>query len=139
MGRVSTLSVEITPGDCDPIGVLCTPRVQCWIDAAAANFFARCALADWGELRRRCGIVGVTPLEQHARFVRRATIGERLTISTEVRQWRAGDFVQRHVARRDDTLIFECVETRAFVALDPAGRTRVCVVPVPQDIRALCG
>jgi len=138
MSKVSTMSVDITPGDCDPMGLLLPPRTQCWIDAAAAGFFTRCGLPGWHELQRTRGLLGVTPLEQHARFVCSATSGDRLTITTEVRQWRAGNFVQHHVARRGDELIFECEETRAFVAQDPAGPHRVRVVPVPQDIRALC-
>jgi 4-hydroxybenzoyl-CoA thioesterase len=138
MGKVSTMSVDITPGDCDPMGLLLPPRTQCWIDAAAAGFFTRCGLPDWHELQRTRGLVGMTPLAQHARFLRSANSGDRLTITTELRQWRAGDFVQRHLARRGDELIFECVETRAFLARDPLDADGVRLVPLPPDLRALC-
>ncbi len=139
MGKISTMAVDITPGDCDPLGLLLVPRAQCWIDAAACHFFVHCGLPDWHELLRMRNLVGVTPLQQHARFLSGATAGQRLTISTEVQHWCTGHFVQHHRAHRGDELIFECVETRAFVARDRNGPPRVHLVPVPQDIRALCG
>jgi 4-hydroxybenzoyl-CoA thioesterase len=138
MGKIGTMTVDVDHGDCDPMGLLLAPRVQCWIDAAAAEFFARCGLAPWRELQRTCGIVGLTLIEQHARFVRPAACGDRLGITTEVMQWLPDAVVQRHVATRGDELIFECVETLAFVAHDPAGPPHVRVVPVPEDIRLLC-
>lgn len=138
MGKISTMTVDVDWGDCDPAGLLLAPRTHHWMDSAADHFFSGCGLPAWRELQRTRGIVGLTPIEQHARYVRPAACGDRLRITTEVMQWLPDAVVQRHVATRGDELIFECVETLAFVAHDPADPPHVRVVPVPEDIRLLC-
>lgn len=137
MGRFSTMAVDVEWGDCDPMGLLLAPRTHCWMDTAAAGFFTGGGLPAWRELQRTRGFVGLTPVEQHTRFVRPAACGDRLTITTEVTRWLPDGVVQRHVATRGGELIFECEETRAFVAHDPADPPQVRVVPVPEDIRIL--
>ena len=65
-------------------------------------------------------------------------LGEKLTISTHVQEWRAKVFLQKHVVTRGDDLICESVETRIFCVRDPVDRRRIHGIPVPEDIRRLC-
>ena len=138
MGKSTTMSVEIRFGDCDPAGIVFFPRYHRWMDAASLHFFMTCGVPPWHELEAINGIIGTPLLEHHARFVKSATYGENIVISTHIEEWRNKVFLQKHVIRRGDDLICESIETRIFVKRDPADRRRIYGVPVPEDIRKLC-
>jgi 4-hydroxybenzoyl-CoA thioesterase len=89
-------------------------------------------------LEHTTGIIGTPLLEHHARFVKSATYGEKLLISTHIEEWRNKVFVQKHVVTRDDDFICESSETRVFCVRDAHDRRRIHAIPVPEDIRRLC-
>ena len=139
MSKTTTMSVEIRFGDCDPAGIVFFP--------ALPPLDGRCVSAFLHDLRRRAwhvlegprpGIIGTPLLEHHARFVKSATYGERLTISTCIDEWRRKVFVQKHTVTRGDELICESRETRVFCVRDAQDRRRIHAIPVPEDIRGLC-
>ena len=138
MSKITTMQVDVRFGDCDPAGIVFFPRFHRWMDAASLHFFMSCGIPPWHELEHQRGIVGTPLLEHHARFVKSATYGERLTITTEVTEWRPKVFLQKHVITRGDDLICESVETRIFVVRDTQDRRRIHAIPIPEDIRAAC-
>ncbi len=132
------MNVEIRFGDCDPAGIVFFPRYHRWMDAASLHFFMSCGVPPWHELELTTGIIGTPLLEHHAKFVKSATYGERLTITSEVLEWRPKVFLQKHVVTRGDDLICESVETRIFCMRDPVDRRRIHGIAVPEDIRLKC-
>ena len=142
MPRITTHTVQVQFGDCDPAGIVFFPNFSRWMDAASLAFFMQCGLPPWRELVKTRGIVGTPLLEINTRFLVAATYGQMLTIHTHVEEWRAKVFVQIHrILRADptgDTLICEGREVRAFVQRDAADPDRLRAIPVPDDIRALC-
>jgi hypothetical protein len=76
----------------------------------------------WHELEHTTGIIGTPLLEHHARFVKSATYGERLTITSHIEEWRAKVFIHKHTVMRDDDLICESTETRVFCKRDAQDR-----------------
>ena len=110
MSKTTTMNVEIRFGDCDPAGIVFFPRYHRWMDAASLNFFMTCGVPPWHVLEHSTGIIDTPLLEHHARFVKSATYGERLTIATQVLEWRAKVFLQKHSVTRDDELICESTE-----------------------------
>lgn len=132
------MNVEIRFGDCDPAGIVFFPRYHRWMDAASLHFFMSCGVPPWHELEHTRGIIGTPLLEHHATFVRSATYGERLAITTQVVEWRHKVFLQKHVVTRGDDLICESVETRIFCVRDAQDRRKIHSIPVPEDIRQLC-
>jgi 4-hydroxybenzoyl-CoA thioesterase len=138
MGKKTTMNVEIRFGDCDPAGIVFFPRYHRWMDAASLNFFMHWGIPPWHVLETTTGIIGTPLLEHHAKFVKSATYGERLTITTEVVEWRAKVFLQKHTVTRDDDLICESIETRVFVVRDAQDRRRIHAIPIPEDIRRAC-
>ena len=82
MSKTTTMGVEIRFGDCDPAGIVFFPRYHRWMDAASLHFFMSCGVPPWHELELTTGIIGTPLLEHHARFVKSATYGEKLTITT---------------------------------------------------------
>ena len=120
---IYTQKVEF--GDCDPARIVWFPNFFRWIDAASRHFFVECGVPPWHELEASTGIIGTPLLEHHARFVKSATYGERLTITTHIEEWRHKAFIQKHTVTRGDDLICESVETRVFVVRDAQDRRRI--------------
>ena len=143
MPRSTRFSVDVAFGDCDPAGIVFFPNFSRWMDTASLAFFMQCGVPPWRELEKTRGIVGTPLLEINTKFVKSATYGETLTITTHVEEWRAKVIVQMHRitrARADGgaDLICEGREVRAFVQRDATDRDRLRAIPVPDDIRALC-
>jgi len=143
MSRTTKHTVYVTFGDCDPAGIVFFPNFSRWMDTASLSFFMQCGVPPWRELEKTRGIVGTPLLEINTKFMKSATYGETLTISTHVEEWRAKVIVQLHRitrARADggEDLICEGREVRAFVKRDPDDRDRLRAIPVPEDIRLLC-
>ena len=84
-----------------------------------------CGIPPWHILETTTGIIGTPLLEHHARFVKSATYGEKLLISTHIAEWRSKVFVQKHVVTRGDDLICESAETRVFCKRDQDDRRRI--------------
>ena len=143
MPRTTTHSVYVTFGDCDPAGIVFFPNFSRWMDAASLAFFMQCGVPPWRELEKTRGIVGTPLLEINTKFMKAATYGETLTVTTHVEEWRAKVVVQMHRITRARVdggvdLICEGREVRAFVKRDANDHDRLRAIPVPEDIRLLC-
>ena len=139
MSKTHVHRVTVHWGDCDPAGIVFFPNFSRWMDQASMAFFVACGLPPWRELERTRGIVGTPLLEIHTKFLRPVSYGDALEVHTSIEEWAAKTFRHRHVVRRGDTVLCEGTEVRAFVVRDPADATRIKAIPVPEDIRALCG
>ncbi|TMH37238.1 MAG: acyl-CoA thioesterase [Betaproteobacteria bacterium] len=138
MSRITTHSVTVQFGDCDPAGIVFFPNFSRWMDAASLSFFMQCGVPPWRELVKTRGIVGTPLLEINTKFFKPVTYGETIHITTQVIEWRAKVFVQVHRVTRGDDLICEGREVRAFVKRDADNPDRLRAIAVPEDIRALC-
>jgi len=138
MSRITTHSVTVQFGDCDPAGIVFFPNFSRWMDAASLSFFMQCGVPPWRELVKTRGIVGAPLLEINTKFFKPVTYGETIHITTQVIEWRAKVFVQVHRVTRGDDLICEGREVRAFVKRDADNPDRLRAIAVPEDIRALC-
>ena len=142
MPRTTLYRIDIQFGDCDPAGIVFFPNFSRWMDAASLAFFVQNGLPPWRELVKTRGIVGTPLLEINTKFMKSATYGQTLMISTWVEEWRAKVFVQMHRVTRagaqGEELICEGREVRAFVRRDAADPDRLRAIPVPDDIKALC-
>ena len=142
MPRTTLYRIDIQFGDCDPAGIVFFPNFSRWMDAASLAFFVQNGLPPWRELVKTRGIVGTPLLEINTKFMKSATYGQTLMISTWVEEWHAKVFVQMHRVTRagsqGEELICEGREVRAFVRRDAADPDRLRAIPVPDDIKALC-
>jgi len=138
MARITTHTVDVQFGDCDPAGIVFFPNFSRWMDAASLSFFMQCGVPPWRVLEKSRGIVGTPLLEIHTKFIKSVTYGETITVHTQVEEWRDKVFIQLHRVTRGDELICEGRETRVFVRRDPEDRDRLRAIPVPEDILALC-
>lgn len=138
MSKTIVYSVNVMFGDCDPAGIVFFPNFAKWMDASSLNFFMQCGVPPWRELVKTTGIIGTPLLEINTKFMRPATYGETLQIHTSIIEWREKVFFEKHLVMRDDTLLCEGLETRAFVIRPPGEPDRIKAIPVPADIKALC-
>lgn len=138
MSKSTVFPVHVQFGDCDPAGIVFFPNFLKWMDASSLHFFMSCGVPPWRELLKTRGIVGTPLLEINTRFKRPATYGEQLQVRTHVEAWRDKVFIQQHSIWRDDVLICEGTETRAFVVHPEGEPDRIKAIAVPEDIRALC-
>jgi 4-hydroxybenzoyl-CoA thioesterase len=138
MARITTYSVDVHFGDCDPAGIVFFPNFSRWMDAASLAFFMQCGVQPWRVLEKTRGIVGTPLLEIHTKFIKSVTYGETIAIHTQVEEWRDKVFIQHHRVTRGDDLICEGRETRVFVRRDANDPDRLRAIAVPEDIRALC-
>ena len=141
MSKVSVsvvYEVEVMFGDCDPAGIVFFPNFSKWMDASSLNFFVQCGVPTWRELYKTTGIIGTPLLEVNTRFISPATYGERLRVFTSVQEWRAKVFIQKHIVKRDDVVLCEGLETRAFCIRHPDDANRIKAIAVPENIKALC-
>jgi 4-hydroxybenzoyl-CoA thioesterase len=143
--RTITYLQRVEFGDCDPAGIVWFPNFFRWIDAASRHFFIACGVPPWHETEKATGLIGTPLVDTHARFVKTASYGDVLHIRVQVAEWRDKSFVQRYRIERENPaadggmdLIMECDEVRIFAARreDGAG---IRAIPIPTDIRALCG
>ena len=139
MSRIVTTDVLVNFGDCDPAGIVFFPNFSRWMDAASLNFFVACGVPVWSELVKTTGIIGTPVLEINVKYVSPAKYGETIRISTSIAEWREKVFVQKHVVTRGDTLLCEGTDVRAFVTKHPNDPDRIKAIPVPADIKAMCG
>ena len=139
MSRIVTTDVLVNFGDCDPAGIVFFPNFSRWMDAASLNFFVACGVPVWSELVKTTGIIGTPVLEINVKYVSPAKYGETIRISTSIAEWREKVFVQKHVVTRGETLLCEGTDVRAFVTKHPNDPDRIKAIPVPADIKAMCG
>jgi 4-hydroxybenzoyl-CoA thioesterase len=138
MSKSTVFEIQVQFGDCDPAGIVFFPNFLKWMDASSLHFFMSCGVPPWRELLKTRGIVGTPLLEINTRFKRPATYGERLQVRTHIESWRDKVFIQQHSIWRDEVLICEGTETRAFLVHPPGEPDRIKAIAVPEDIRALC-
>ena len=132
-------SVQVEFGDCDPAQIVYFPNFFRWFDASTFNFFRHCGLPPWRELEDVHGLIGFPVVDVSCKFVRPATVGDRLEVHTTLEEWRDKSFVIKHELRRDGELLAEGREIRVFAKRDPADPSRIKAVPAPEQIRRMTG
>ena len=138
MNKVVIYEVEVMFGDCDPAGIVFFPNFSKWMDASSLNFFVKCGVPPWRELVKTTGIMGTPLLEINTKFMKPATYGERLQIHTSVVEWRDKVFIHKHVVKRDEVVLCEGTEKRAFCMRLPENPDRIKAIPVPDYIKVKC-
>ena len=139
MSKQITHTVRVEFGDCDPAGIVWFPNFFRWIDAASRHFFVQCGVPSWQETEKTLGVIGTPLVDTRSRFVCAATYGDTLAVHTSIPEWRNKSFVQRYRVVRAEQLVMECEEVRIFAARREGNPAGIRAVPIPPEIRNLCG
>lgn len=134
----SIVHFEIDWADCDPAGIVFYPQFFRMMNTGTHKMFEHAGLA-FHEMVARFGTAGVPMLDVQSTFKSPARFGDRVTLETEVTEWREKTFLVRHVMRNADRVVFEAREVRAWAKLDPSTPNRIRAVPIPAEIKAVFG
>jgi len=131
--------ITVEFGDCDPAGIVFFPNFFRWMDSASRHYFVQRGVPPWRDTERDWGVLGTPVVDVSARFIKPASYGDRLAITTEMAEWRHKSFVQRHHVWCGPNLLVVGTEVRVFAAHAEDGGAGIRAVPIPAQIRALCG
>lgn len=133
-----TLDITIDWADCDPAGIVFYPQFFRMMNTATHSMFASVGLP-FHEMVRRYGTAGVPMLDVQTTFRSPARFGDRVTIDSEIAEWRDKTFIVRHVMRLADRVIFEAREVRVWAVEDKASPNGLRAVAIPADLKAMFG
>ncbi len=131
--NIRSFSVEW--GDCDPAGIVFYPRYFEWFNACTAALFAAAGISSHA-LHDTYGLAGIPMVDTRARFFQPSTFEDRLTVESELLEFRRSSFDIRHRLLKGGVLAVECLETRVWAVRDPDNPSRMRSQPVPADVIA---
>jgi 4-hydroxybenzoyl-CoA thioesterase len=125
--------VRIEWGDCDPAGIVFYPRYFALFDANTAYLFEAVGLPK-AELMSRYDIIGLPLVDVQARFLLPSRFGDRVTVESNVGEWRRSSVKVCHRILRDGQLAVEGHESRVWAGKDPDRAGAIKVRPIPQEV-----
>lgn len=126
---------QIEWGDCDPAGIVFTPRFFAFFDHGMSLLYVA---AGWSkpELRKTFAMAGATIVETSAKFHAPCAFGDEVAITSTIVEVKRVSFSVRHELRKGDQLCVEGLETRVWVAHDKeTGRLRSASIPAEVAAR----
>lgn len=138
MALISTHTVTVEWGDCDPAEIVFYPNYFAWFDAAMRTLIET---ANWpyARLQERFGIIGLPVAEASARFLRPSRFHQHLEIKSQVETWDERRFTVRHQAYREGVLLLEGREVRIFGKPHPENPHRLQAIPIPEEFKEAFG
>ena len=132
---VNRKTIHIEFGDCDPAGIVYSPRYFAFFDAATFALFERAGIPK-RTLIKDYGIVGTPLVDARARFMLPSSYGDEVVVESAVVEWRRSSFEISHKLFRGETLAVEGTETRVWAAPHPDDPKRIKALPIPAEVIA---
>lgn len=129
--RTNEYTFEVKWGETDAAGIVYYPNFYKWMNDATQYFFKKVGY-HINDLMKEEGNIGIPLLEAQCQFKKILLFDDRVTVRSTMREIRNKVFIIDHVFMRDDTLIAEGYEIRAWTAFEPTPRA----VPIPDHVRA---
>ncbi len=134
--RKFTLETTIDWADCDPAGIVFYPQFFRMMNTGTHAMFASVGLP-FHEMVAKYNTQGVPMLDVQATFRSPVRFGDKVLLESEVTEWRDKTFLVRHVMRKDERVVFEAREIRAWAVKDDTAPNGIRAVPIPADLKAL--
>jgi 4-hydroxybenzoyl-CoA thioesterase len=131
-----TRHTRIEWGDCDPAGIVFYPRYFAMFDSCTTALFSLALGMSKFEFMKHYRFAGYPMVDTRARFMKPTKFGDDVVIETTVTEFRRSSFDLRHRLSLGGALCIECLDTRVWVARDPADPDRIKSTPVPQEVIA---
>lgn len=129
------LSLRIPWGVCDPAGVVHFSQWFRWFDLGTWTYFERAGLSIPDQMKR-FGTLGLPIVGIEAAAKAPARAHEELKIATTIGAWHRKVIDMHHVMRRDETVVFEGRETRAWVVRDGTRKSGIRAETIPAEVVA---
>lgn len=132
-GLIFRREVRIEWGDCDPAGIVFYPRYLAFFDANTAYLFESAGLPKL-EMLQAYDIVGMPLVDVQAKFFMPSKFSDRITVESNVSQWRRSSLTIEHRILRDGKLAVQGHESRVWAGKDPDRPGAIKARPIPQEI-----
>ena len=128
--------MDIEWAHCDAAGIVFYPYFYMWFDQATGRLFSANKLS-YPELKRDFEIVGMPLLETGTTYQRACALGDKVTMTSSVEEWKGKTFLVRHKMVHDDgTPAFEGFERRVMVVAAPDTPKGIKAIEIPDDIKS---
>jgi 4-hydroxybenzoyl-CoA thioesterase len=132
----NAIELEVDWADCDPAGIVFYPQFFRMMNLGTHKLFDAAGLP-YHELPARYGILGVPLLDVQASFRSPARVADRLTLESELAEWRTRTFVVAHTMKSGSRVVFEAREVRVWAAADSDAPNGIKAVTIPEEVKAL--
>jgi 4-hydroxybenzoyl-CoA thioesterase len=131
--RVHRKQIHVEWGDCDPAGIVYFPRYFEYFDACTNALFESAGLQK-PELLRTYGIMGITLVETHARYIAPSSFGDTVLVETRITEWKSSSFCVEHKLYRGEILAVEATEVRVWTVRVGSDPKRIESRPIPREV-----
>jgi 4-hydroxybenzoyl-CoA thioesterase len=132
---VSSKTIDIEWGDCDPAQIVHFPRYFFYFDACTTALFKKAGLSK-REMLKTYQIAGIPLVDVRASFKAPTRFSDTVVVESEITEWRRSSFCVRHRLFNKEVLAVECVETRVWAARSVNDEEKIESRPVPQEVIA---
>ncbi len=132
------LHFEIDWSDCDPAGIVFYPQFFRMMNTGTHKLFEHAGLP-FHVMVAKFGTTGVPMLDVQTTFKSPARFGDKVTLESEITEFRDKTFLVRHVMRNGERIVFEAREVRVWAAEDKSAPNGIKAVPIPQEIKTMFG
>ena len=121
-------------GYCDPAGIVFNSRFFEFFDWGTWALFEAALGVKPADLAEVFGIVGIPLVDASARFLAPARFGDRVELTSRVKEFRRSSFDVEHRLAVGGALAVEGTETRVWATRDASSRIKS--QPIPDEVIA---
>lgn len=134
---VCTTERLVAWSECDPAGIVYYPRYAEMCDANTNALFAQATGLGKRETQVRYGIVGWPMVSSSQRYLKPATYGDVVRVSSRVLKFGGSSIELSHrIEHQDGSPIAELTDTRVWAAPHPEKPGAIKAAPLPADFTA---
>ena len=134
--RTNITTRRIEWGECDPAGIVFSPRFFSMFDNATTLLFSAALGMTKFEFLNKYDCAGYPMVDTRARFLVPARFGDDVTIETAITEIKRSSFQVLHQLKKDDVLAVEGFETRVWTGRDPDDPSKIRSRPIPAEVIA---
>jgi 4-hydroxybenzoyl-CoA thioesterase len=131
-----TRTIEIEWGDCDPSGLVYSPRYFTFFEQGTTQLFRHALGMGKRDWMKAYGCAGYALVKVTSNFLVACRFGDALKAEATLMEFRRSSFDVRHRLFKDGNLAIEGTETRVWTVRDPADPERLRGEPVPAEVVA---
>jgi len=130
---VNKRTIHIEWGDCDPLGIVYSPRYFEFFDACTNALFERAGLPKQ-EMLKKYAIGGIPLVESRARFLLPSSFGDTVVVESNITEWGKASFSVYHRLFKGEELAVEGFEKRVWVVHAPGGKNKIKSQAIPREV-----
>ena len=123
-------------GYCDPAGIVFNSRFFEFFDWGTWALFEAALGVRPADIAEVFGIVGIPLVDASARFFAPARFGDRVELTSQVKEFRRSSFDVEHRLTVGGSLAVAGIESRVWATRDASDSSRIRSQPIPEQVMA---